>query len=175
MGNMVEKEKDRGEWVMKQGMAAVKAALEKKLSWIVGAIVVIQPLLDVLSYFLQAIGSNSLTTALRFLMLAGVALLGFLVSDRKKLYFIFYGVVVVYWIAHMLNCFRVGYQSPVSDAVAFSRIMNFPVFALSSITFFEKGKDVRLVVVWCFAINLLTMVLFTVLPWATGNPVYTYD
>ena len=50
---MVEKEKDRGEWVMKQGMAAVKAALEKKLSWIVGAIVVIQPLLDVLSYFLQ--------------------------------------------------------------------------------------------------------------------------
>lgn len=171
----MEKEKDRGEWVMKQGMAAVKTALEKKLSWIVGAIVVIQPLLDVLSYFLQEMGSNSLTTALRFLMLAGVALLGFLVSDRKKLYFIFYGVVVVYWITHMLNCFRVGYQSPVSDAGAFSRIMNFPVFALSFITFFEKGKDVRRVVVWGFAINLLTMVLFTVLPWATGNPVYTYD
>ena len=74
----------------------MKTALEKKLSWIVGAIVVIQPLLDVLSYFLQEMGSNSLTTALRFLMLAGVALLGFLVSDRKKLYFIFYGVVVVY-------------------------------------------------------------------------------
>ena len=51
---------------MKQGMAAVKRALGKKLSWIVGAIVVIQPLLDVLSYFLQEMGSNSLTTALRF-------------------------------------------------------------------------------------------------------------
>ena len=159
---------------MKQKLARVKEAVDKRLSWLVGAVIVVQPLLDVLSYFLQELGSNSLTTLLRFFMLAFVALLGFLVSDRKKLYFLFYGVVAVYWIAHVLNCFRVGYQSPVSDAGAFLRIMNFPIFTLSFITFFEKGPEMRRFVFGGFAINLVTMAVFTILPWATGNPVYTY-
>ena len=65
---------------MKKMYQTMKEAIVGKLPWIVGAIIVIQPLLDVLSYFLGEMGSNSLSTALRFLLLMAVALLGFLVS-----------------------------------------------------------------------------------------------
>ena len=160
---------------MMERIQTLKQAIDRKLSWLIGFIIIIQPLLDVLSYFLAKMGSNSLSTILRFLLLAGVALLGFFVSDRKRIYFIFYGIVAVYWIAHMANCFRVGYQSWLSDTGGFLRIMNFPIFTLSFITFFKKGRELRKFVYVGFAINLVTMVLFTVLPWATGNPVYTYD
>ena len=74
---------------MRQKYQCFKEAVDKRLSWIVGIIIVIQPLLDVFSYFLQQGGSNSISTALRFLMLVGVALLGFLVSDKKWVYFLF--------------------------------------------------------------------------------------
>ena len=159
---------------MKQNFQRVKEAIDGKLHWIVGIIIVIQPALDVLSYFLGELGNNSLSTALRFVMLMAVALLGFLLSEKKRLYFIFYGIMGVFWIAHMANCYRIGYQSMVADTANFLRIMNFPIFALSFITFFNKGKKLRKWVYAAFAINLGEILLFTALPWLTGNPVYTY-
>lgn len=160
---------------MRQKFQMLKRAIVDKLPWIVGFLIVIQPMLDVLSFFLAERGNNSLSTALRFLMLMAVALLGFVVSDRKRVYVIFYGVVSVFWAAHMLNCFRIGYQSFVSDTANFLRILNFPVFALSFITLFRKGRDLGKFVCTAFAVNLVEIILFTALPWLTGNPVYTYD
>mgnify|MGYP003375502427 CR=1 FL=1 len=160
---------------MKQKFQCVKAAISKKLPWLVGAILIIQPMLDVLSYFLGEMGNNSLSTALRFLLLMGVALLGFIVSDKKRVYFLFYGVMGAFWLAHVVNCYRIGYQSVVSDTANFLRIMNFPIFTLSFITFFQKGENLRKFVYAGFAINLAEIVVFTALPWLTGHPVYTYN
>lgn len=166
---------EMGQQIMREKFQTLKQAIVNKLPWVVGFLIVIQPLLDVLSYFLAELGNNSLSTALRFLMLMAVALLGFVVSDRKRIYVIFYGIVSIFWAAHMLNCFRIGYQSFVSDTANFLRILNFPVFALSFITLFRKGKNLGKFVCTAFAINLVEIILFTALPWLTGNPVYTYD
>lgn len=103
-----------------------------------------------------------------------VALLGFVVSDKKRVYVIFYGIMGAFWVAHMANCYRIGYQSMVADTANFLRIMSFPMYTLSFITFFQKGKNIRKWIYTGFAINLAEIVLFTALPWATGNPVYTY-
>lgn len=155
-------------------MQRIKTALENRLSIIVLVILAIQPPLDVLSYFLGNLGSNALSTALRFVLLAGVALLGFFVSDKKKLYFLFYGIAALFWIMHAVNCFRIGYQSPVADAANFLRILNFPIFTLSFITFFQKGENIRKSIYTGFAISFGEILLFTVLPWVLGQPVYTY-
>lgn len=160
---------------MREKFQAVKQAIDGRLHWLVGAIIVIQPALDVLSYFLGELGSNSFSTALRFLLLMAVALLGFLVSDRKRVYFIFYGVMGAFWLAHMVNCYRIGYQSMVADTANFLRIMSFPMFTLSFITFFKKGRHLRRFIYTGFAINLGEILLFTALPWLTGHPVYTYE
>lgn len=159
---------------MKQKFQTLKKAIDGKLHWIVGAVIVIQPALDVLSYFLGELGNNSFSTALRFLLLMAVALLGCVVSDKKRVYVIFYGIMGAFWVAHMANCYRIGYQSMVADTANFLRIMSFPMYTLSFITFFQKGKNIRKWIYTGFAINLAEIVLFTALPWATGNPVYTY-
>ncbi len=156
-------------------MKNLRNTLEKKLPLITLLLLVIQPALDVLSYFLGEMGSNALSTLLRFALLAAVALLGFILSDKKRLYFIFYGAAALFWIAHAANCFRVGYQSPVADAGNFLRILYFPIYTLSLITFFQKGEEVQKSVYLGFAVNLGEIIIFTALPWALGHPVYTYD
>lgn len=156
-------------------MTKIRTALERKLPLIALLILTVQPLLDVLSYFLGEMGSNTLSTLLRFALLAAVALLGFLVSDRKRLYFLFYGVAALFWVLHAANCFRIGYKSFFADTSNFLRILSFPIFALSFLTFFRRGKEVRRSVYTGIAINFGEILLFTLLPWILGRPVYTYD
>jgi len=153
---------------------SLRTKVEGRLPALVLALLVIQPVLDVLSYFLGEMGSNALSTLLRFALLAAVALLGFFVSDKKRAYFLFYGIAGLFWVAHAANCFRVGYQSPVSDAANFLRILNFPIFTLSFISFFQKGREVQKSVYLGFAVNLGEILVFTALPWILGKPVYTY-
>lgn len=153
---------------------SLRTKLENRLPTLVLILLVIQPAMDVLSYFLTEFGSNALSTLLRFTMLAVVAFLGFFLSDNKKLYLVFYGVTAAFWVAHAANCFRIGYASPVADAANFLRILNFPIFTLAFITFFKKGENVQKSVYIGFAINLCEIIIFTALPWLMGKPVYTY-
>lgn len=153
---------------------SLRTKLENRLPTLVLILLVIQPAMDVLSYFLAEWGSNAVSTLLRFAILAAVAFLGFFLSDKKKMYFVFYGVTAAFWVAHAANCFRIGYASPVADAANFLRILNFPIFTLSFITFFQKGENVQKSVYIGFAVNLCEIIFFTVLPWALGTPVYTY-
>ena len=125
---------------MKQKFQTLKKAIDGKLHWIVGAVIVIQPALDVLSYFLGELGNNSFSTALRFLLLMAVALLGFVVSDKKRVYVIFYGIMGAFWVAHMANCYRIGYQSMVADTANFLRIMSFPMYTFPLSPFFKRGR-----------------------------------
>ena len=156
-------------------MKSLRAFLQNRISGLVLALLVIQPMMDVLSYVLGELGSNALSTLLRFFMLALVAFLGFFVSRKKRVYFLFYGAVAVFWIAHVLNCYRIGYQSFVADTANFLRILNFPIFTLSFITFFQQGKEIQKSIYLGFAINCGEILLFTALPWILGHPVYTYE
>ncbi len=156
-------------------MGKLRSALEKRLRWIVLVLVAVQPLLDVLSYFLSERGSNAISTLLRFGMLGAVALLGFLLSDSKKIYLALYAAVAVFWLAHALNNFRVGYISLVQDTANFLRILNFPIFALTIITVLQKDKSLRGWLYLGVAVGFGEMLLFTALPWVLGQPMYTYD
>lgn len=156
-------------------MTKIQKALEARLSAIVLIIVAVQPVLDVLSYFLSELGSNTVSTLLRFAMLAAVALLGFVLSDKKMVYLVLYAVAGVFWTAHVLNSYRIGYTSVVQDTANFLRILNFPIFVLTFITILEINPALRDRFYFGVALNFGEMLLFTVLPWVTGHPVYTYE
>ncbi len=153
----------------------VKEALSCRLPALVFALIAVQPLLDVLSFFLGELGSNALSTLLRFALMAAVGLLGFFTSDRKRLYVLFYALAGVFWLIHMANCFRIGYQSVVEDAANFLRIVSYLVFTLSLATFFRKGRRVRRAVLAACGLNFLFFWVFTLLPWVLGRPQYTYS
>ncbi len=162
-------------------LKSIKAFLEKKLPILVLILLVIQPVMDVISYFLSKTGDNTVSTLLRVAMLAAVALLGFAVTERRRAYYCVYGIMAGYWLLHVLNCYRVGYLSVVQDTANYLRILTFPVFLLSFLSFFQKsGEELRKILGLGFAVNTGLSVLFTALPWGLyllglGEPVYTYD
>lgn len=140
----------------------------------ISILLIIQPLLDVLSYFLLKTGDTTLTTILRTLMFAGIVLYTFLISDNKKAYYIFYGVAGVYWILHMINCFRIGYQSPVSDCANFLRAVQMPALTISFITLFKKSPHISKRIQMGFFINIIIILAVIALSYLTGMPEYTY-
>lgn len=162
-------------------MKSIQQTIQRKLSVIVLVLLIIQPMMDVFSYFMTELGSNTFSTLLRFLMLGTVALLGFLTTERKRAYLCIYGVMALYWALHVANCFRIGYISVYQDTANYLRILTFPVFMLSFLTFFRHdGEALRKTMGLGFAINIGLSVLFTALPWGLaalgiGERVYTYD
>jgi hypothetical protein len=153
----------------------IKGKIESKLSVIVFMLLVLQPILDVFSFFLSKDNPSAITTLLRFVLLFLVAFLGFLLSDNKKVYFIVYGILSVFWFLHVLNCFRIGYISFFSDTANFLRIVSLQIYTLSLITFFKKGKNIRKSICWGFTASFILVVVFTAIPWLIGRPEYTYD
>ena len=132
----------------------------------------VQPLLDVLSYFLNLRGSTSISTLLRFGLLALVALTGFFLSSAKRFYLCFFGVVGLFWAAHAANCWRVGYVSLVQDAGNLLRMLNFPIYVLTFATILRKDTSLRKSFFLGAAIAFGGVVVITALHWLTGHPVW---
>lgn len=156
-------------------MQKLKNLLEKHLDVLLPALVAIQPLMDVLSYFAGQMGLTALTTLMRFGLLALVSLLGLLLTDRKRAYFALYAAIALFWAAHMLNCFRIGYTSPVQDTGNLLRLLNFPLYALTFITALRGRPQLRRRFYLGALIAFGEIILFTALPWLMGRPVYTYQ
>ena len=139
------------------------------------ALLVVQPLLDVLSYFMRELDATAVTTSLRMVLLFSVSFYACVISSRKKLYVFSYGVIAVFWLLHMLNCFRVGYVDPVGDVAEYLKLVQFPLWALAFFTFFEHKEELETAVTGWLALNFGLILLVIVLSFGTGNPVYTYD
>ena len=109
-------------------------------------------------------------------MFAGVLLYSFLISDKKHLYFLFGGVIALYWILHVVACLRSagGYASPFSDLNNLLRTVQLPVFALSFITFFKKSDLVPKKVQCAFFANMVIMIHSVIFSYMTGTQVYMY-
>ena len=71
-----------------------KPVNDKFISLCLLALVVVQPLLDVLSYFMAEYSLTAITTLLRMVMFAVIFVYGFWISDNKKVYYIFALIVL---------------------------------------------------------------------------------
>lgn len=156
-----------------------ETALKNKLSNHTGefmaALLLIQPLLDVLSYFMQEAGTTTVTTALRTVLLFSVSFYGFAVSGRKQAYAACYGLVAGFWLLHMLNCFRVGYAHPVADAAEYLKLVQFPLWTLSFITFLRNREGLDAQIVGILAADFMLILLVIGISYLVGMPAYTYD
>ena len=96
-------------------MENIKEKISTYTPQILAALLFIQPLLDVLSYFMRSLEATAVTTTIRTVLLFAVGAYGFLLSEKKRAYFVFLGIAGGFWLAHMLNCLRLGYANPVAD------------------------------------------------------------
>ena len=117
--------------------------------WLPGAMVGLcaaQPLLDVLSFWTQDLSWGSkLTLSLRLLIFLGVVLAGFLLSQRRRVYWICAAVCAALYAGHVFACLRA--HAPftaanlVSDATNYIRFIQLPLFTLAFITFLRRCKQ----------------------------------
>lgn len=134
-----------------------------------------QPIMDAVSFWTAdlSIGST-LTLGLRMLILACTALLAFLLSDKKKYYFLTAAVLAVFWIAHALSCRRVGYAEPFGDLTNYIRVAQLFVYTLALITLLRLAGDVPELIERALTASLWLIAGLTVLSVLTGttNPTY---
>lgn len=150
--------------------------LRQHLPQLILLLFVAQPVMDVLSYWLDELGGgNTISLLLRFAVLAGTALLGFGLSRNRKKYFALCAVLVLLVAGHIWACMTAGYSDPVYDLTNYIRVAQIPLFVFCFVTFLrEGGEDSYRAVESGFIINFAIIVAVELLSAATGTNPYTY-
>lgn len=103
---------------------------------------ILQPVLDVASFWLDRLGlSNWPTLLLRFVMLAVVMLIGFICSEKKGYYYALAAVLGLLTAGHVLACRQWGYDAPMADLANCLRICQLPMMTLAFISVIRKEPD----------------------------------
>jgi len=155
--------------------AALKNRLSQSSPQVMTAILLLQPLLDVFSYFMQQQGTTIISTALRTVLLFAVCAYGFVITEHRRAYLVLYSVLAGFWLLHTLNCLRLGYQDPVGDAAEYLKLIQFPLWTLVFLTICRQRPTLNLCASGLLAANFAIILLVIGLSYATGAPAYTYD
>lgn len=138
-------------------------------------LVVIQPLMDVLSFWILKLGvPNTVTLLLRLLVLAFTVLTAFLLSDRKRVYYAAAVICLVIGLCHIVACVQFGYQNIVTDLSNYVRVLLFPLTVLSLITFFRQDEGCYAAMKKGIALNILIILAVQILAVVTGTEPHTY-
>ena len=153
-----------------------QSRLLRNLPLFVTVICALQPLMDVLSFWQSELGmDNTLTLALRFGVLAVVALMGFCLSRQKKVYILAGVVCAALWAGHCYASLQKGYLSPLSDVINYVRVIQMPLFAVCFITFMKRNDRCFEGIKRGFAVNFLIITGVLILSLLTGTCRPTYD
>ena len=119
-------------------------AEKKPLQLLILALIVVQPLLDVMSYWLNVGGAeNTLTLSLRLGLLLLTVVLGFFLAEKRRAYYIMAAVLLLLTLGHVLACKQYGYADPVRDLTNLVRIYLLPLTALSFCTLLRRFPELR--------------------------------
>jgi len=153
-----------------------KSQLSDIAPYFLFALLIVQPLLDIISHWSNVWSFTAITTVARLGMFLMVMLYGFIISDKKWAYIATAAVIGVYWAGHIAACVLAdgGYVDPVGDANNFLRTVHLPLFTLVFITVFKKSSSVPDYVQKAFCINMVITLHSLLLSYMTGTQVYTY-
>ncbi len=145
------------------------------LYYVVLALIVVQPVLDVISYWLNySSAGNTVTLILRLVLLMLTVLLGFTLSKRRRAYFITAAVLLLLTLGHVIACKQFGYAQPVQDLTNLVRIYLLPLTALSFRTLLRRFPNLRKGIPMAFTLCLGIILVVEVLATVTGTDPRTY-
>lgn len=145
---------------------------------------VAQPLLDVLSYWLLALEhGTSVSLILRMLLLVATVGCAFLLSERKRAYWIAAAILAVLAGGHIFACIQAAnvtdsaYTLPVafSDLTNFVRVAQLPLFTIAFISFLKRSDNAGYAALERgMTINFILIAAVELLSAVTGTNPYTY-
>ena len=143
-----------------------------------------QPLLDVLSYWMNTLGyGTTLTLALRMGLLAVTLGFGFVLSDRKRYYWLLALVLALLAAGHVYACIKASgicggeysLGAAVIDLTNFVRVAQLPIFTFAFITFLRtSGEKGYRAIEYAMVFNFVVILLVEILSAFTGTNPYTY-
>ncbi len=149
--------------------------ISEKLPILVLLLCIVQPLLDVASYFVNLTQTAmSFIAAVRLLLLCIIVLLGFILAERKWVYWCMFGVLALFTGGHVLACVSTGYKAPFEDFANLIRIYQLPLMTLSFITYLRRCPNCLESVKKGFLLCLTLIILVELLSVITGTNPYTY-
>lgn len=150
-------------------------SLQRHLPWLVLILCLLQPLMDVLSFWMDRWGTgNTFTLLLRLAVLLGMAAVAFCVSGRRSIYWGMAAVLLLLTVGHVALCCVYGYQDPVGDLTNLVRIYQFPVTVLAFATFLRCEPRCREAVKWGLSGSLTLILLVELLATMSGTDPHTY-
>ena len=152
-------------------------SLREKLPVLVFVYFAVQPLLDAVGYWQQRSETeNVLTLVLRMLLLGGSLLLGFLLSERKKIYYLTAAVLAAFTALHAAACLLAEehYTLALSDLVNLLRIYFLPLTALCLMTFLRQNEKVWPALQKALLTDFGLIMLIELLAVLTGTEPHTY-
>ncbi len=150
-------------------------AEKKPLQLLILALIVVQPLLDVMSYWLNVDGAeNTLTLALRLGLLLLTVVLGFCLAEKRRYYYITAAVLLLLTLGHVIACKQYGYADPVRDLTNLVRIYLLPLTALSFCTLLQRFPELRQKIPGTLTLCLGLILLVELLATVTGTDPHTY-
>ncbi len=156
-------------------MKKLRDRLTDKLPLVTMVLFVIQPLMDVLSFWLQKWGaSNAPTLALRLLVLVAAVAAGFLLEPKKRIYCLAAAVCLVVGLGHVLACAQAGYQNVLADLSNYVRVLQLPLMTLVLMTFLRVNGRCYPAMKKALAIDLTIILAVQVLAVVTGTEPRTY-
>lgn len=154
---------------------SIRRSVTDRLPQVVFTLCLIQPFMDVLSFWLDRAGiSNSVTLALRSCVLVCIVALGVLLTNRRRYYWAALAILGGFTLCHVLVCSRGGYLDPIKDLTNLIRIYQLPLTTLAFITYLRRRPEcltaIRRGFFWCLAVIAAVEALSVI----TGTNPYTY-
>jgi len=150
-------------------------ALTRRLPAFVVIFCALQPLMDVLSYWLSALGySNLPTLLLRFFLLVLAVSLGFCLTRKKQAYLLLAGTLALLTAGHIIVCSLYGYTDPIGDLTNLIRIYQLPLMTAVFITLYRQNRACIPALGKGFCLSLGVILVVSLLARLTGTDPYTY-
>lgn len=147
----------------------------KKEQQIFFALVLLQPILDVIAYFQYNNVIGSIAGYSRLLIMLVLPIYVFFTTKKKKSFFCFLAVIGLYSVLHILNGFRVGYLNLFQDVAYLLRVIQMPILTVSFIYYMKNQEEYVKVTAKSYFINSLLIFLVIVIGVITDTCEMTYQ
>lgn len=156
--------------------------MNRPVSWLKGhaahiltLLFVIQPVLDVFSFWLNENGiTNLVSLALRLLILGICVVTAFLISDRKWVYWTMLGILALLFAGHLAAAYQYGSYNPINDFTNYIRVILMPVTTICIITYLQQNEKAFDGMQLGLTLALYVMFAVEILATAMGTTHHTY-
>lgn len=119
----------------------IKNKLSEKAHIFTALLMIIQPIMDIISFWFERFGlSGNITLVLRLGVLGLSLLYAFIITDRKWIYWIACAAIVLLYSGHLFAIWQAGIQSIVTDFANYVRVVQMPLSAIILISCMRKNE-----------------------------------